>query len=136
MGFSTSAAVIIFAASFIYLATIFYPLANLSNQRVLEAKKNLNDMQEDKLNTKIVITNSQVSGGSNIDLTVYNNGSVTLNSSKLNVIYDGTFFTSFSVSRQGVWAPRSPINVTIINVETGKRVKLITANGASDYAIT
>lgn len=135
MGFSTSAAVIIFAASFMYLATIFYPLANLSNQRVLDAKKNLNDMQEDKLNTKIVITNSQVSG-SDIDLTVYNNGSVTLNSSKLNVIYDGTFFTSFSVSSQGVWPPRSPINVTITNGVTGKRVKLITANGASDYAIT
>ncbi len=135
MGFSTSAAVIIFAASFMYLATIFYPLANLSNQRVLDAKKNLNDMQEDKLNTKIVITNSQVSG-SDIDLTVYNNGSVTLNSSKLNVIYDGTFLTSFSVSSQGVWTPRSPINVTIINGVTGKRVKLITANGASDYATT
>lgn len=135
MGFSTSAAVIIFAASFIYMATIFYPLANLSNQRVLEAKKSLNDMQEDKLNTKIVITNSQVSG-SDIDLTVYNNGSVTLNSSKLNVIYDGTFLTSFSISSQGVWAPRSPINVTIVNGVTGKRVKIITANGASDYAIT
>ncbi|NJD76794.1 MAG: hypothetical protein FIB08_06830 [Candidatus Methanoperedens sp.] len=135
MGFSTSAAVVIFAASFMYLATIFYPLANLSNQRVLEAKKSLNDMQEDKLNTKIVITNSQVSG-SDIDLTVYNNGSVTLNSSKLNVIYDGTFLTSFSISSQGVWAPRSPINVTIVNGVTGKRVKIITANGASDYAIT
>ncbi len=135
MGFSTSAAVVIFAASIVYMAAIFYPLVNLSSHRVMEAKKNFNEMQDDKLNTRIMIANTQVSG-SDINVTVYNNGSVTLDSSKLDVIYDGTFYTSFAVSSQGVWVPKSPIYVTIINGMTGKRVKIIAANGASDYAVT
>ncbi|MCX9012140.1 MAG: hypothetical protein OIN66_13595 [Candidatus Methanoperedens sp.] len=135
MGFSTSAAVAIFAASMIYMATIFYPFANLSYNRVLEAKKNLNDMQYDKLNTKIVITDAQISDSINLNVTVYNNGSVTLNASKLNVIHNGTLLSFFGVSQQGVWTPRSYINVTLNGI-TGGRVKIITSNGAADYAAT
>ncbi len=135
MGFSTSAAVVIFAASIVYMAAILYPLANLSSHRVLEAKTSQFEIQYDKLNTNIVIANTQVSG-SDINVTIYNNGSVTLNSSKLNVIYDGTFYTSFTVSGQGVWVPKSPIYVTIIKGVTGKRVKILAANGASAYAVT
>ncbi len=134
MGFSTSASVVILAASLMYMATIFYPFANLSYQRVLDAKKNLNDMQFDKLNTKIVITNTQNDGG-NLKITVYNNGSVTLNASKLNVIHDGILVSSFSVSQEGVWTPRNFINVTLNGITSG-RTKIITSNGAADYAVT
>jgi archaellum component FlaF (FlaF/FlaG flagellin family) len=139
VGFSVSAAVVIFAAALIYMATIFYPLENLSNHRVLEAKKNFDEMQKDKLNTKIVIANTQISGGSSLNVTVFNNGSVTLNSSKLNVIYNGTLITStsFAVDNPGagVWSPRRSINVTIYGA-TGGRVKIVTANGAADYVAT
>ncbi len=134
MGFSVSAAVVIIASSLIYMATIFYPLENLSNHRVLEAKKNLNEMQNDKLNTKIVIANTRISDG-NLNVTVFNNGSVTLNSTKLNVIHDGVFTTSFAVDSYGVWSPRKSINVTIYGA-TGGRVKIVTANGAADYAVS
>lgn len=134
MGFSTSASVVILAASLMYMATIFYPFANLSYHRVLDAKKNLDDMQFDKLNTKIVITNTQNDGG-NLKITVYNNGSVTLNSSKLNVIHNGTLVSSFSVSQEGVWTPRNFINVTLNGITSG-RTKIITSNGVADYAVT
>ncbi len=134
MGFSVSAAVVVIAASLIYMATIFYPLENLSNQRVLEAKKNYNEMQNDRLNTKIVIADSRTSDG-NLNVTVFNNGSVTINSSKLNVIHDGVLTTSFAVDGHGVWSPRRSINVTIYGA-TGGRVKIITANGAADYAVS
>ncbi len=133
MGFSTSASVVILAASFMYMAAIFYPFANLSYQRVLDAKKNLNDMQYDKLNTKIVITNTQIEGN-NLNITVYNDGSAALNASKLNVIHNGTLLSasSFSVSQEGVWTPKNFINVTLKEI-TGGRIKIITANGAADY---
>lgn len=136
MGFSTSASVVILAASLMYIATIFYPFANLSYHRVLDAKKNLNDIQFDKLNTKIVITNTQIAG-SNLNITVYNNGSATLNASKLNVIHNGALLSasSFSVSREGVWTPRNFINVTLNGITSG-RTKIITSNGISDYAVT
>ena len=134
MGFSTSASVVILAASLMYMATIFYPFANLSYHRVLDAKKNLDDMQFDKLNTKIVITNTQNDGG-NLKITVYNNGSVTLNASKLNVIHDGALISSFSVSQEGVWTPRNFINVTLNGITSG-RTKIITSNGVADYAVT
>ena len=134
MGFSTSAAVVIFAASMMYMASIFYPLASMSYHRVLEAKKNLNDIQYEKLNTRIAITGTQMTG-SDLNLTVYNNGSSTLNSSRLNVVYNGSL-KSFTASKSGVWAPRSSLNITINNVAINSRVKIITANGASDYTVT
>ena len=134
MGFSTSAAVVVFAASIMYMASIFYPVTNMSYNRFLEAKKSLNDIQYEKLNTRIAITSTQLIG-SDLNVTVYNNGSSTLNSSKLNVIYNGSL-RSFIVSKSGVWVPRSSINLTISNGAANSRIKVISANGASDYAIT
>lgn len=128
MGFSTSAVVVIFTASIMYMASMFYPLADMSYQQLQEAKKNSNELWNEKLNTKIVIAKWE---GNN--LTVFNNGSIPLNSSKINVIIDGKFKSSpsYTVNPPGVWAPRTSIDV-YIGTGSGK-VKIITANGESDY---
>lgn len=128
MGFSTSAVVVIFTASIMYMASMFYPLADMSYQQLQEAKKNSNELWNEKLNTKIVITKWE---GNN--LTVFNNGSIPLNSSKINVIIDGIFksSSSYTVNPHGVWSPRTSIDV---NIGTGSgKVKIITANGEADY---
>ena len=128
MGFSTSAVVVIFTASIMYMASMFYPLADMSYQQLQEAKKNSNELWNEKLNTKIVITKWE---GNN--LTISNNGSIPLNSSKINVIIDGKFKSSpsYTVNPTGVWPPRTSIDV---NIGTGSgKVKIITANGAADY---
>jgi archaellum component FlaF (FlaF/FlaG flagellin family) len=124
MGFSTSAVVAIFTASLIYMASMFYPLTEMSYHKVLEAEKNSNERWNEKLNTKIVITNWT----DNI-ITVYNNGSVTLNSSKINIILNGTLKSDEYPG--GVWPPSTPI-VVDIGSKSG-RVKIIAANGAADY---
>ncbi len=128
MGFSTSAVVVIFTASIMYMASMFYPLADMSYQQLQEAKKNSNDLWNEKLNTKIVITKWE---GNN--LTVFNNGSIPLNSSKINVIIDGIFkfSPSYTVNPPGVWPPGTSIDV---NIGTGSgKAKIITENGAADY---
>ncbi|MCX9082431.1 MAG: hypothetical protein OIN83_09570 [Candidatus Methanoperedens sp.] len=128
MGFSTSAVVVIFTASIMYMASMFYPLADMSYQQLQEAKKISNELWNEKLNTKIVITKWQ---GNN--LTVFNNGSIPLNSSKINVIIDGIFKSSpsYTVNPSGIWPPRASIDV---NIGTGSgKVKIIVANGAADY---
>ena len=128
MGFSTSAVVVIFTASIMYMASMFYPLADMSYQQLQEAKEKSNELWNEKLNTKIVITKWE---GNN--LTIFNNGSIPLNSSKINVIINGTFKSSpsYTVNPTGVWSPRTSIDV---NIGTGSgRVKIITANGAADY---
>jgi archaellum component FlaF (FlaF/FlaG flagellin family) len=128
MGFSTSAVVVIFTASIMYMATMFYPLADMSYQQLQEAKKNSNEIWNEKLNTKIVITKWEGN-----TLTVFNNGSIPLNSSKINVIINGEFKTSpsYTVNPPGIWSPRASIDV---NIGTGiGKVKIITANGAADY---
>jgi archaellum component FlaF (FlaF/FlaG flagellin family) len=128
MGFSTSAVVVIFVASIMYMASMFYPLADMSYQQLQEAKKNSNELWNEKLNTKIVITKWD----ENI-ITVSNNGSIPLNSSKINVIINGEFKSSpsYTVYPIGVWPPKTSIDV---NIGTGSgRVKIITANGAADY---
>jgi archaellum component FlaF (FlaF/FlaG flagellin family) len=129
MGFSTSAAVVIFAASLMYMAAMFYPLAEMSHRNVLEAEKSSNELWKEKLNTKIVITD-----WSGTNIIVYNNGSVALNSSKIDVIHNGTLKSSYTVDPQGIWPPKTSINVNI-GAASG-RVKVIAANGASDYAVS
>jgi archaellum component FlaF (FlaF/FlaG flagellin family) len=126
MGFSTSAVVVILTASLMFMAAIFYPMAEMSHRNVLQAEKISNELWKEKLNTKIVITD-----WSGTNITVYNNGSVSLNSSKINVIYNGTL-KSYTADPQGVWPPKTSINVNI-GAASG-RVKIIAANGASDYA--
>ncbi len=130
MGFSTSAVVVIFSASIMYMASMFYPLYDMSNKQVQEAEKNSNELWKEKLNTKIVISNRV---GNN--LTIFNNGSKTLDSRNINVIIDGEFKSSSSyiVSPEGVWPPKTSINMDI--VDAGGRVKIITANGAADYSV-
>lgn len=128
MGFSTSAVVAIFTASLIYIAAAVYPLVEMSNRQVLEANENSNELWNEKLNTKIVITNW--SGNS---LTIFNNGSMTLNSSKINIILNGEFMSNsyYTVNPGGVWTPRTSINVDV-GTSSG-RIKIITANGEADY---
>jgi archaellum component FlaF (FlaF/FlaG flagellin family) len=128
MGFSTSAVVVILTASIMYMAAMFYPLAEMSHRNVLDAEKISNELWKEKLNTKIVITN-----WSGTNITVYNNGSVALNSSTINVIHNGTLI-SYTVDPQGIWPPKTSINVDI-EVASG-RVKIVAANGASDYAVS
>jgi archaellum component FlaF (FlaF/FlaG flagellin family) len=132
MGFSTSAVVVILTASIIYMAAMFYPLAEMSHRNVIEAEKISNELWKEKLNTKIVITN-----WSSSNITVYNDGSVALNSSKIDIILDGQFKvpSSYTTNPGGIWPPKTSINVNI-GAASGSRVKVIAANGASDYAVS
>jgi archaellum component FlaF (FlaF/FlaG flagellin family) len=115
------------------MASMFYPMADMSYRQVQEAKKNSNELWNEKLNTKIVITNWDQDSK---NLTVFNNGSMTLNSSKnkINVLLNGEFDSSYNVNPQGVWPPKTSINITI-GAGNG-RLKIITENGAADYSET
>ncbi len=130
MGFSTSAVVVIFSAAIVYFATIFYPLSDMSLKKVEEAKKNSNELWNEKLNTRIAISNWT----GNI-ITVYNNGSIALNSSKIDVILNGEYksSSSYTVNPQGVWPPRTAITIDI-GISNG-RVKIVTENGEADYSV-
>jgi archaellum component FlaF (FlaF/FlaG flagellin family) len=129
MGFSTSAVVVIFTASIMYMASIFYPLVDMSSKQVQEAEKISNEIWKEKLNTKIVITNRVDN-----NITIFNNGSTTLDSRNINVIIDGEFKPDISVTSGGVWPPKTSINVDIGPLNG--RVKIVTANGAADYFVT
>ncbi len=129
MGFSTSAVLVIFTASIMYMASMFYPLVDMSNKHVQEAEQKSNELWKEKLNTKIVITNRV---GNN--LIIFNNGSTTLDSRKINVIIDGEFKPNTFVTPRGVWSPKTSINVNIGALNG--RVKIVTANGAADYSVT
>jgi archaellum component FlaF (FlaF/FlaG flagellin family) len=111
------------------MTSIFYPVVEMSYNKVQEAEKTSNELWKEKLNTKIVITNWT----GNI-LTVYNNGSATLDSGKINVILDGELKpdSSFSVNPDGLWTPKTSIN--IIGPSSG-RIKIIAANGAAAYYV-
>jgi archaellum component FlaF (FlaF/FlaG flagellin family) len=133
MGFSTSAVVAIFTVSLIYMTSMFYPVVEMYYNKVQEAEKTSNELRIEKLNTKINITD-----WTDRNLTVYNDGSITLDSSKINVILEGVLKSksSFWVGSGRVWAPKTSIVVENIERGSNKRVKIIAANGAADYMAT
>ncbi|MCX9083910.1 MAG: hypothetical protein OIN87_03815 [Candidatus Methanoperedens sp.] len=130
MGFSTSAVVAIFTVSLIYMASMFYPVVEMSYNKIQEAEKESDELSNEKLNTKITIKD-----WTSTTLEVFNDGSVTLDSRKINVIVNGTWTSSLKVVPSGVWAPKTSIVVEEINISNSK-IKVITANGAAVYITT
>ena len=102
--------------------------ANITTTAEVEKPMKPPELWNEKLNTKIVITD-----WSGNKITVFNNGSTTLNSSQINVIINGEIkpSSSYTVNPGGVWPPETSIDV---DIQTGSgRVKIIAANGAADY---
>ncbi len=128
MGFSTSAVVLIFAAALMYMAALFYPMAETSHRNVVESEKISNQLWSEKLNTKISITD-----WTGYDITVYNNGSIALNSSKINIILNGKLQPTsyYTINPVGVWPPKTSIDVNV-GASSGS-VEVVAANGAADY---
>jgi len=72
-------------------------------------------------------------------MTVKNTGKTTLNASSINVFVSGMLYNYSLLTAGNTWVPENSTNVTIYPMNytntTGSRIKIVTENGISDYAL-
>lgn len=136
MGLSTIAATAIIGVSLLMVISIFTGgvMPTLSDYR--EAFKNMESRATDRVQTSINITDitDNVLMGSPYDLniTVNNTGSVSLETSDFTILVNGVnrLFNSTS----SYLYPEKEAVISVKEVGVGlKRIKVITGNGISDY---
>jgi archaellum component FlaF (FlaF/FlaG flagellin family) len=134
MGFSTSISIVILFVGTLAIATASYTTIDRSTELLMEAKDTQQERMLDQLNTKITITGI-AQQGSDLNITVKNEGSEVLNSSAINVLLDGSYVTPDSITPSGIWSPDVSINVILADVTplSNRRIKIIVENGQSDY---
>lgn len=137
MGFSTSIATVVLFLGMLIIATASYTTLNRSTELVIEAKDAQQERMLEQLNTKITITGITTQG-SDLNITVKNDGSEVLNSSTVNVLLDGSYVTPDSITPSGVWSPEKSIHIILADVSplSNRRIKVIVENGQSDYGIS
>ena len=134
MGFSTVAAAAILGGSFIMIATIISgsTIPTLSNYH--DAMKNLENRAIERIHTYINITNITNTSGLNYDLniTVRNTGKISLDTSDFTILINGTI-KEFNTSTPYIYPDNEGIFTINLSGTGLKAIKVITANGITDY---
>lgn len=137
MGASTSVVIALFLLGFLIIGTTTYSLVDYYSNLVKNAQYEQDAMKKAEMQTDITIMNITKSA-SRLNITLKNSGKVTLNASSLNVFVNGALLPNYIVLSSGnVWAPKNNTNITLYPVDNtaGNRIKIITENGISDYAL-
>lgn len=134
MGFSTVAATAILGGSCVLMITILTGgvLPTISDYH--EAYKNMEERAVQRIQTSINITDVTNTSGIVYDLnvTVKNTGGITLKTVDFTILINGTN-KEFNCSETYLY-PEKDVIFTINLTGTGlKRIKIISANGISDY---
>lgn len=130
MGFETSATVLILLGGFIVLSSATYPTFEYSVDTVHDARSLHDERMFDKLNTKMVITSITDAGL----LVAYNNGTTTLDATKINVIINGTLMVPSTMPTTVAWVPRA--NIVIIDntyINSNSNVLIVSENGVTSW---
>ena len=138
MGFETAVVVAIFFLSAMVLGTASYVVISYSQDLVDDASYEQNEMQIKRLHTDILIDSSTPSGSGtpyNLNITVSNTGSETLQSDELNVLVDGIIQSYNFTPTTTTWTPDEVKTLTLAGLSGlgSHRVKVVTENGISDY---
>ncbi|HEC81515.1 MAG TPA: hypothetical protein ENI42_03705 [Thermoplasmatales archaeon] len=136
MGFSTIAAAAIIGVCVLMALNTFSGSVIPALSELNDAYEELGDRMVKRVHTEVVITGVSATSGTPFDLliTVKNNGSETLETSKFTVLVNGTLY-SFSCSTSFLYPENTAVFTVSGLTERGvKRVKVVCENGVSDYA--
>ncbi|HEC94805.1 MAG TPA: hypothetical protein ENI45_02425 [Thermoplasmatales archaeon] len=136
MGFSTvAAAAIIGVALLMALNTLVGSiLPSLSDLN--DAYQELGERMVEMVQTDVIISGVSATSGTpyNLSITVKNNGSETLETSKFTILVNGTL-QSFTCPTTYLYPEESAVFTVSGLTERGlKRIKVVCENGVSDYA--
>lgn len=144
MGAETSVVIALIFSVFLILGTITYSSIDYSRNLVKNAQYDQDTMKKTMMQTDITITNvtfiNSTPNPSYLNITIKNTGKTTLNASSLEIFVNGTYYSSYNLSPPGnTWVPENKTNITIYPLNysqtTGSRIKIVTENGISDYAL-
>ncbi len=142
MGAETSVVIALIFSVFLILGTITYSSIDYSNNLVKNAQYEQDTMKKGKMQTDITITNVNLtnnSDNSRLNMTIKNTGKTTLNVSSMNVFVGGAMYNYSLLTAGNTWVPENRTNITIYPLNytntTGSRIKIVTENGISDYAL-
>ncbi len=135
MGTSVSVVVALIFSAFLIVGTIIYSSVDYSKNLVKKAQYDQDTMKKARMQTDITITN--VTNGSSLQITLKNTGKTTLNASALDVFVDGKYHNYTLSSAGNTWVPKNNTNITVpVTFNASRdRVKVVTENGISDYAL-
>ncbi|MCZ7357046.1 MAG: hypothetical protein O8C66_13610 [Candidatus Methanoperedens sp.] len=145
MGASTSIVVALFFLGFLVVGAAVHSSGDYSNNLIKNAQYDQDTMKKAKIKTDVTITNvslSSKSGNVYLNITLQNTGETTLNASLLEIFVNGSYYSSYNLtpSRNYTWVPQNKLNISLYPMNytntTGRRVKVVTENGISDYALS
>ncbi len=141
MGFSVSASTaVIFAGLFLALG-MFYPAVANSYERVQAADANQADRALEQANTDIQLdgtTINNIPAGSEVVVTLTNNGSTSLTVSETDLLINGTYIQRSELSTEvdtdastDLWLPGETLDITYDTSGAVNRVRVVTEHGVA-----
>ncbi len=135
MGAETSVVIALLFMGFLIAATTIYSTVDYNQNLVRKAQFDQDTMKKAKMQTDITILNV-TNKTSFVNITLRNTGKTTLNASALDAFVDGTKYPYSLLSSGNTWPAENNTDISIaVTGSSGKRIKIITENGISDYAI-
>lgn len=131
MGFSLSAAAAIIGVSIVISIEIFVSTSIPTITEVHDSYDEMRDRSIDQIQTDITITNTAWVDP-NTEITVNNTGSITVNTSKCNVLLNGEE-KIFTCTKSNIHPEGSAVFSISGQVLNGDIIKIVTPNGVSDY---
>ncbi len=136
MSAETSVVVALFFVGFLIAAATFYSSFEYYQNLVKKAQYEQDTMKKARMQTDITITNI-TPAPSRLNFSLKNTGRTTLNASALEIFVNGTMYDQYTLSEGYTWVSESSMNVSLypVSYSSGDRIKIITENGISDYAL-
>lgn len=143
MGAETSVVIALILSVFLILGTTTYSSIDYYKNLVKNAQYDRDTMKKTRMQTDITITNvtfiNSTPNPSHLNITIKNTGKTTLNASSMNVFVGGALYNYTLLTSGNTWAPENRTDITIYPLNytqtTGSRIKIVTGNGISDYAL-
>lgn len=135
MGAETSVVIALLFLGFLIMSTSIYSSVDYNQNLVRKAQFDQDTMKKAKMQTDITILNV-TNKTSSLNITLRNTGKTTLNASALDAFIDGIKYSYNLLSPGNTLPAENNTNISIaVTGSSGKRIKIITENGISDYAI-
>jgi archaellum component FlaF (FlaF/FlaG flagellin family) len=136
MGASTAMVVALFFLCFLIVAAAVYSSANYSQNLINNARQDQDTMKKAKMKTDIAIINV-TNKTTSLNITLQNMGETALNASLFEIFVNGVYYSNYTLSSGNTWPPMNYSNITIpVAASSGSRVKVVTENGISAYALS
>ncbi len=136
MGFSLSATAAIIGVAVVISIELIVATTIPSVTDIHDSYDEMRDRSIEKLQTEINITNIRTNPNASLhDLTfeVENKGSCTVDTNYFTILINGTQ-KSFTSNKRYIYPEStSDISVLALDGDTTNRIKIVTANGISDY---